>query len=256
MSWKSAGQILLLLSLIAGSFQDPASAAQGIPKNYPKQSNYLTQRQNQISMIASGRPGWTTNQRLRGVLPAGMAPLSYVSQGSGAGTRNGLPPTRFDSFVRNAGAHAEHIYGDENIVYECFTEAHRINTGINGDRDSGLTTGHGSYMPDAWGRDEFSGSPEFSQSGERGFELNEQAIRSAYSRKYGARNDYDDYKLKHQFYNGSKVLDKANFYDEDRARGVDDPYNPYLASQDTAQQMADKQVADAMKRYNAMNHYK
>lgn len=85
---------------------------------------------------------------------------------------NGLPPVTMDSFVYEAGAHAEHIYGDEGAnglpPYEGFTKAHRINAGIMDQRDAGLTTGHGSYMPDAWGNDEFIAPPgEWSQSGYR-----------------------------------------------------------------------------------------
>lgn len=85
--------------------------------------------------------------------------------------RNGLPPTRTDSFVKEAKQHAAHIYGDEGVYglppYMGFSKVHRINTGIMDERDSGLTTGHGSYMPDAWGGDEFHQN-EWSQSGERG----------------------------------------------------------------------------------------
>lgn len=86
--------------------------------------------------------------------------------------RNGLPVTSMDSFVLNAGGDAEHIYGDEGAdglpPYFEFTTAHRINTGIHGARDAGLTTGHGSYLPDAWGGDEFVDGPEWSQSGANG----------------------------------------------------------------------------------------
>jgi hypothetical protein len=85
--------------------------------------------------------------------------------------RNGLPPTRTDSFVKEAKHHANHIYGDEGTrglpPYMGFSKVHRINTGIMDERDSGLTTGHGSYLPDAWGGDEFHQN-EWSQSGERG----------------------------------------------------------------------------------------
>lgn len=85
--------------------------------------------------------------------------------------RNGLPPTRMDSFVKEAKQHAAHIYGDEGTYglppYMGFSKVHRINTGIMDERDSGLTTGHGSYLPDAWGGDEFHQN-EWSLSGERG----------------------------------------------------------------------------------------
>ncbi|MBP9090158.1 hypothetical protein KBI23_03955 [bacterium] len=84
-----------------------------------------------------------------------------------------LPPTNLDSFVYQAGGHAEHIYGDEGVnglpPYMGFSKAHRINAGIMDIRDAGLTTGHGSYMPDASGNDEFIAPPgEWGQSGARG----------------------------------------------------------------------------------------
>jgi hypothetical protein len=85
--------------------------------------------------------------------------------------RNGLPPTMMDSFVNEAMEHKEAIYGDEGTngppPYMLFTEDHRINTGILDQRDAGLTTGHGSFMPDGVGKDEFLGLEE-SQSGARG----------------------------------------------------------------------------------------
>jgi hypothetical protein len=83
-----------------------------------------------------------------------------------------LPPTHLDSFVYHAliSGHAEHIYGDEGTFgpppQQGFNIKHRINIGIVGERDEGLTTGHGSYLPDAWGSDEFLRSPgAWSQSG-------------------------------------------------------------------------------------------
>lgn len=90
-------------------------------------------------------------------------------------TRSGrqLPPCKLDSFVYEAGAHAEHIYGDEGAnglpPYMGFSKAHRINAGIMDVRDAGLTTGHGSLMPDAWGKDEYLGA-EWGRSGARGHE--------------------------------------------------------------------------------------
>lgn len=97
--------------------------------------------------------------------------MSTSPQGSAPQMRNGLPPTTLDSFVYEAGEHKEHIYGDEGTTsippYMGFSKPHRINTGIMDQRDQGLTTGHGSLMPDAWGRDEFLGQ-EWTQSGARG----------------------------------------------------------------------------------------
>ncbi|HEY9715968.1 MAG TPA: hypothetical protein V6C69_00760 [Trichormus sp.] len=90
-----------------------------------------------------------------------------------SGLTNGLPPTTMDSFVYEAKDQAEHIYGDEGSdglpPYFGFDYVHRINNGISGQRDAGLTTGHGSYLPSAWGADEFIAPPgEMSQSGTNG----------------------------------------------------------------------------------------
>jgi hypothetical protein len=89
---------------------------------------------------------------------------------------NGLPPTSLDSFVSNAGGSAELIYGDEGTdglpPYYGFDPSHRINAGIT---SSGLTTGHGSYLPDAWGGDEFTGN-EWSMSGSGGSSSNSTAL--------------------------------------------------------------------------------
>jgi len=84
-----------------------------------------------------------------------------------------LPACTLDSFVSNAGGQAEDIYGDEGVYspppYYGFDYSHRINSGITGQTDAGLTTGHGSYMPSAWGADEFLAPPgEQSQSGTNG----------------------------------------------------------------------------------------
>ncbi len=91
-----------------------------------------------------------------------------LSQSSGVGAmRNGLPATNMDSFVYQSGL-SESIYGDEGVngppPFSGFQPENRINAGIFGQRDQGLTTGHGSLLPDAWGGDEFIG-PEFSVSG-------------------------------------------------------------------------------------------
>lgn len=76
-----------------------------------------------------------------------------------------LPPTTLDSFVANAGGAAEMIYGDEGTdglpPLSGFDKGSRINSGIT---SPGLTTGHGSMMPDAWGGDEFTGN-EWDMSG-------------------------------------------------------------------------------------------
>lgn len=103
----------------------------------------------------------------------GMFICPYTASGQSSQLRNGLPPTTLDSFVRTAAGNADQIYGDEGVndipPFFGFTYNHRINSGITDVRDRGLTTGHGSLMPSAAGRDEFiaPGSPggEWSQSG-------------------------------------------------------------------------------------------
>lgn len=83
--------------------------------------------------------------------------------------RNGLPVTSLDSFVKNAGGYAEQIYGDEGSEglpqIKKFKAENRINYGIVGDRARGLTTGHGSVLPCAWGADRKTGGTEWSMSG-------------------------------------------------------------------------------------------
>lgn len=82
--------------------------------------------------------------------------------GGAGGQRRQLPPVRMDSFVDQAGGNKELIYGDEGAnglpPYFGFSKEHRIDAGIMGIRDQGLTTGHGSVMPDAWGGDEKTGN--------------------------------------------------------------------------------------------------
>lgn len=100
-----------------------------------------------------------------------------------------LPPVRMDSFVRQAGAMAELIYGDEGVggtekfpdggggrlpPIDGFSQENRIDSGIFGIRDEGLTTGHGSLMPSAWGADEYLGD-EWAYTGAHHFEVFEDA---------------------------------------------------------------------------------
>ncbi len=93
---------------------------------------------------------------------------SLVSPAMAQLNNKGLPPTSMDSFVRQAAGQADNIYGDEGHEgpppFSEFEYQNRINSGIFDIRDIGLTTGHGSYLPSAWGRDEFLGA-EWSQSG-------------------------------------------------------------------------------------------
>ena len=94
----------------------------------------------------------------------------------GTGTYNGLPGTNMDSFVYQSmlNGTADSIYGDEGSnsippISTGFIYADRINNGIWGSNAAGLTTGHGSYLPSAWGFDEFISPPgEWYQSGQIG----------------------------------------------------------------------------------------
>jgi hypothetical protein len=85
----------------------------------------------------------------------------------------GLPPTSMDSFVFEAGGMADLIYGDEGTdglpPYYEFDQTHRINAGIFGVDNAGLTTNHGSVLPNAWGGDEFVKTEPWTMSGAQGF---------------------------------------------------------------------------------------
>ena len=102
----------------------------------------------------------------------GLLPTVRAAGATRGTLRNGLPPTRLDSVVHEAGGKAWHIYGDEGVYsippFMEFTKVHRIEAGITGRRRSGLNTGHGSWMPDAWGGDEFVDGQEWSNSGGTG----------------------------------------------------------------------------------------
>jgi len=123
-----------------------------------------------VLTVMAMSPADAANKNYR--LPA--TTMTHMAYAPSTGSRNGLPATVLDSFVANAiKAHrADEIYGDEGIgaapppFYEGFTANHRINAGIVGAQDAGLTTGHGSYLPDAWGRDEYLGGQESSLSGQ------------------------------------------------------------------------------------------
>jgi hypothetical protein len=96
--------------------------------------------------------------------------ITYIPQeAQNVATTNGLPATSMDSFVYEAGGFAELIYGDEGTSdippYFGFDQTHRINLGIMGTRAAGLTTGHGSLLPSAWGGDEFDMPEPWTQAG-------------------------------------------------------------------------------------------
>jgi hypothetical protein len=99
-------------------------------------------------------------------IPNAGVPIGF--NGDSGRMRNGLPPTRMDSFVYEARENADAIYGDEGVddipPFMGFTPDHRINAGILATNNEGLTTGHSSLLPNAWGGDEYTGA-EMSQSG-------------------------------------------------------------------------------------------
>ncbi len=108
--------------------------------------------------------------------------------------RNGLPVTSLDSFVKNAGAYAEQIYGDEGAEglpqIEKFLPQNRINFGIVAARASGLTTGHGSVLPNAWGADKKTGGTEWSMSGSP-YPVQTVQIQDVRTNAEGPRLDWD-----------------------------------------------------------------
>jgi hypothetical protein len=146
----STVRILNLIVILAGF---GAMTVQGALANA---SHSLTTNRNTSSLVQQNR----VNRSLPIALPRVNMMVS----------RNSLPPTRLDSFVASAGGNAEAIYGDEGTYYippyKGFSYEHRINAGIVGQSDAGLTTGHSSYLPSATGADEFLAPPgEWSQSG-------------------------------------------------------------------------------------------
>ncbi len=98
------------------------------------------------SRPASPRPRDTGAQRVR------LAPATSAILDRTFGRLGFLPPTSMESFVRNSAGNADLIYGDEGTdgppPFEGFDQSHRINSGIY---TPGLTTGHRSALPEAWG---------------------------------------------------------------------------------------------------------
>ena len=143
-----------------------ALTAQSAAANFGNQL-YTTNRDAVASVQQNGnqyRPVQKSTNRSVTLAPARFTLLS---------SQNGLPTVSTDSFVKNAGGNAEAIYGDEGTdsipPYLGFSYQHRINAGISGQTDTGLTTGHGSMLPSAFGADEFLAPPgEKSMSGSNG----------------------------------------------------------------------------------------
>lgn len=150
-------QALVAISILS-SFTLPALAV-----NDAYHSAGATGAQKRYSAPTGGSQGWT--------YPTGRqnVPLPRTSTGQMAGVYGvlpvGLPPTRLDSFVREAGGLANQIYGDEGTSgpppIQGFNQVNRIDMGISTSASNfGLTTGHESVLPSAWGADEFSPNAE------------------------------------------------------------------------------------------------
>ncbi len=132
---------------------------------------------NAQSLIDSIVPGQVVSQAVYNMLPPNLRALVRVAgAGSGGGDihRNarGLPYATLDSFVHQAGGRREEIYGDEGVnglpPIDGFNPQNRINSGIFGYRNAGLTTGHGSILPAAWGGDEVVHGTEWVRTGDQG----------------------------------------------------------------------------------------
>jgi hypothetical protein len=121
-----------------------------------------------LGLVFTPQPGYCDNNYLGSVNNA-INQVAIIAN-SGPPRAASLPPCNMDSFVMQAGGLKEQIYGDEGTTSKpplaSFTKASRINAGIVGVNNAGLTTGHGSYLPDASGADEFiSAGGEWDMSG-------------------------------------------------------------------------------------------
>jgi len=148
----------------SGGRETSSTGSQGMA---PDQTPIITGPQNETRPNMNGYAG-----RGFALPPTGMGigqGLQGMARIRGPRGRNGLPPTRLDSFVKEAGGHAWHIYGDEGTYsippFMEFTPIHRIERGITGPRAAGMTTSHGSALPPAWGGDEYVDTEGFTQSG-------------------------------------------------------------------------------------------
>lgn|GEM_PF-457365 len=135
----------------------------------------MSQPANAQSFMDSIIPGQVVSPAVYNLLPPQLRALVRVAGQAGGNpalNARGLPPTNLDSFVYQAGGRAEDIYGDEGVnglpPIDSFTSQNRINSGIFGTRNAGLTTGHGSIMPAAWGGDEYCHGTEWVRTGDQG----------------------------------------------------------------------------------------
>ena len=167
MKFKLALAALSILSLVSITSSQEAAAqaayqSQGATGVYGRTS-YRTDNLGRADAIRTENQGLTSLPRT-----AGFGGLTRVLGPTG---RNGLPPTRLDSFVKSSG-YDFHIYGDEGVtlppMFE-FTPGSRIQRGIERTGSSaGLTTGHGSNLAPGWGGDEwvdYEGTPRSGPNG-------------------------------------------------------------------------------------------
>lgn len=160
----------LLIYLIMAFVSTPSAQAQWSHTNSveatgeQRRATRFTNSQNHAP-IKNQRiaPSHFTSNISRPALP--VSSFSTLAHRSGPTSTNGLPVCRLDSFVYEAGSRAELVYGDEGAdgppPIDGFNQENRIDSGINGERAEGLTTGHQSRLPSSWGRDEFIGGPEY-----------------------------------------------------------------------------------------------
>lgn len=163
-------QTVLALSAVAlaASLTAPAAQAQSAAMQSQARTGSFGNSSKKTNNFRKPNSAFTRNQSLPRVRATGLGGLATIHGPTG---RNGLPQTSLDSFVLNAGGSAEQIYGDEGTdlpPFFGFSAGHRIERGIQGSRAAGLTTGHGSTLPAAWGGDEFCKGSEFSRSGSSG----------------------------------------------------------------------------------------
>lgn len=158
---------LVIIFFLNQSFTT-ASFAQSAPGSTAATGDYGNETSTTTNAAHSG-PSYSlpTLSQAAVLTPCYLGNLTRT-YGRPSGTVNGLPPCTMDSFVRNAAGMADLIYGDEGTdgppPFEEFTAIHRIDTGIFGDTNKGLTTGHRSHLPSAWGNDEFLGAEWAGQS--------------------------------------------------------------------------------------------
>lgn len=153
----------LLVVLLLNSTFTTASIAQSLPGSSAATGDRRHET-NTTTNVAHSGPSYslpTVSQAAATLAPVHLGNLTRT-YGRPSGTVRGLPPCTMDSFVRNAEGMADLIYGDEGTdgppPFQEFDAIHRIDAGIFGDRNKGLTTGHRSHLPSAWGNDEFLGA--------------------------------------------------------------------------------------------------